>query len=1234
MGVTIARVYAGDGYQYLVQQVAMGDERRKSTRLADYYSQRGEQPGQWLGAGLAHLAGGAGLAGEVTAEHMERLIGRGVDPVTGGALGRAFTLAAQPGKRAVLAAAATRREGGSADILLDAVRELPRGVKRPSVAAFDLTCEAPKSVSILWALASDDVREEIEVAQAAAVRAVVAFIEADVVKSRVGAGGVGQVDVAGVAAAAYVHHESRAVDPHLHTHLVVSNKVTAADGRWRSIDSQALYFAVVAASETYNAVLQDELSRRLGVGWRDREVSRGKRTTRELVGVPDVLVDAFSTRRAQIAPRLAELTAAFAARTGRAPSRSEAEQLSHLAWREGRPEKNGQRASLREFFDVWAETAQQLLRTRPEQMVARVLAGGGRVVRTSDVGVERVAAAVVDEVSRTRSTWTVRHLQAEAQRQTADVRCTSVAEREQLVAGVVDAAVRSAIALAAPPRVAEPSLLQRADGVSVFIRHKADRYTTRQVLDAEASILTVAHAPAARHLQLDPRLVDAVLSSTGRPLGPDQAAAVRQVATDGRAVSVVIGPAGTGKSTTMSALVAVWAAGHGPGRVVAAAPSAAAAQVLTDSLVSAVDAGVVVRGGGRTSGPVTAQTLDSLALALSGSRLRLEPGDLVILDEAGMAPTLLLAEVTRHVATAGAKLLLVGDDAQLGAVAAGGALRMLADTDRTPVATLDGVWRFTDPWERDATLRLRAGDAAAIGEYASRGRLLEGDASFMLDAAYEAWTADEAASRTSLLIAADNATVDALNARARADRVAAGIVAADGVGLPGSGVVGVGDRVLTRKNTREVQVLKGVDCVRNGDTWDVTTTHADGSLAVRHTRHGGRATLPADYVRQHVQLGYASTAHRAQGSTVDTAHLILTAALVRETAYVGMTRGRHANTAYVVTGDLDHGPETHQPPWAAGEPLTGAEVWAAVLATPGAEQAAHTVMAEELAASGTLATLAPRYEFAAQQWHALGWPALVDDVLVTVRGLTPDLYPALQAPPGSPWSVSPALVALASTLSAAGRQGLDPELLLRKAAMSQGLAPSDGVHDPVAVLQARLETLVEATEPRPRPWIAGVTPRVATSSMPGPVGELGEYLASLEVAMEARADEVALAAIASDASWLPSVPRSLVRLSATRRASVVAAEPREADVQRWWAGVRQVAAYRDLAGTPDPLRALGPDVDPLSSVGRARARAETAMLTATSHRLDLPVVPRDAVPVVAVPAAWGRAHIATEFEIT
>ena len=103
--------------------------------------------------------------------------------------------------------------------------------------------------------------------------------------------------------------------------------------------------------------------------------------------------------------------------------------------------------------------------------------------------------------------------------------------------------------------------------------------------------------------------------------------------------------------------------------------------------------------------------------------------------------------------------------------------------------------------------------------------------------------------------------------------------------------IGVGDRIATRRNDRDLDVA-------NRDTWRVTAIDPDGCL---HVADGDRRrVLPTEYVHQHVELAYASTAYGAQGQTVDTAHVVIGEHTSAAAAYVAMTRGRQHNTAHIV----------------------------------------------------------------------------------------------------------------------------------------------------------------------------------------------------------------------------------------------------------------------------------------------------------------------------------------------
>jgi hypothetical protein len=273
---------AGDGFRYLLKSVAAGDgDRSLSTPLTRYYAEAGCPPGFWLGSGVHALGDGHGRlrpGDTVTEEQLELLLGMGRDPITGEVLGEPYRHFAGVAERIQARIDRLDRnlsvdERAAAVTAIEA-EESARPPRR-AVAGYDYTFSVPKSVSALWAVADGGTQALIATAHHAAVAEVVALLEQEVAATRIGArgpdGAVAQVEVAGVIATAYDHYDSRAGDPQLHTHVVISNKVQGVhDGKWRTLDGRPMHVAVVALSEHYNAVLADQLTRTLGLG-RGRE---------------------------------------------------------------------------------------------------------------------------------------------------------------------------------------------------------------------------------------------------------------------------------------------------------------------------------------------------------------------------------------------------------------------------------------------------------------------------------------------------------------------------------------------------------------------------------------------------------------------------------------------------------------------------------------------------------------------------------------------------------------------------------------------------------------------------------------------------------------------------------------------------------------------------------------------------------------------------------------------------
>lgn len=939
---------------------------------------------------------------------MAFLFGQGRDPVTGEALGRTYPRFAPARDRIAeqVARLPTELHGLERAAAVEAITRVELARPRPSaIAGFDHTFTPAKSVSTLWAVGDDVTRAAVYAAHRAAVEVAVGFLEDRGLFTRTGTAGCRQVRTRGLIAAAFDHWDSRAGDPNLHTHVVVANKVQeGSSGRWLSIDSRALHHAVVAVSEVYDDLVADELARRLPVAWGWRHRGSRRSPAFELDGVDDGLMAEFSTRTTQIDEAMTGTVAEFYAARGRGPNRIEVSRLRQQVTRATRPEKHVR--PLGDLLAAWRHRASARTGLSPEELTERVVGAS----RCQPVLADAVPHSVIEALARVttaavverRATWTRWNVLAEAARATRGLRMATVMDRFALLDRVTGAVLDQCVSLQGTDPLVVPPSYQREDGTSVFTRPGEDRFTHHTVLSAEARLLAAASdttAPTVTAGRCAYVMSRPVARTEGRPvdLANDQVDAVTAIATSGRRLDALVGPAGSGKTTTLAALKAAWIQEHGRGSVLGLAPSSAAAAELSQAL------GVACENTAKwlyeSSGPGAAHRAEVLrrltetrAAAIATRDLRrlrlldtavaairrdmarwtLRPGQLLIVDEASLAGTLALDSLLTQATAAGAKVLLVGDHAQLSAVDAGGAFALIVE--RSGTTALRSLWRFTHAWEAQATLALRSGQPRAVDTYADHDRVHAGPAEAMCEAAYSAWQTDTERGAAAILLAGDGRTVAALNHRAHADLVTDGLVTFDGITTADGTVIGAGDRILTRSNNRTLRT--GTGYVRNGDLWQVVAIGDDGSMTVtplsRRSRavtdDGPEVVLPASYVSAHVELGYATTTHRAQGITVDTAHLLAAPGMVRENLYVGMTRGRDANHVYVAVDDVDPACDDLPDPHAAPD---GRDVLTRILATSGAELSATATLAANQDAATSLHRLEPiRQTLVADAAHA------------------------------------------------------------------------------------------------------------------------------------------------------------------------------------------------------------------------------------------------------------------------
>jgi conjugative relaxase-like TrwC/TraI family protein len=865
--VSMRVMSAGRGYDYLLKSVVRGDrDMPGSTALTRYYTEAGTPPGRWLGSGLHALGNGEVKQGDqVTPQQLALLLGSGRDPVTGSPLGRAFPeydgvkarVAARVAKLPRRLSDEQRREAAATI----ASEEMAAGTRR-AVAGYDFTFSVPKSVSVLWGVADAGTQALILEAHHQAVEEVFAFLEREVATTRrgvdAGDGAVAQADVVGIVATAYDHWDSRVGDPQLHTHVVISNKVkTVGDGRWRSLDGRPLHAAVVALSAHYNAVLADRMTRTFGIEWEQRARGKNHNPAWELEDVPESLIGEFSSRSRMIEEETDRLIGAYVHQHGHRPSPTRIIELRAKATLETRPDKVIR--SLCDLTTEWRGRAQTILGTNAAEWARRVTARpvARPTLRADDVPlniVAEVGISVVGAVSEKRSTWRHWNLWAEASRQTMGWRLATAEDREAVVGMVVDAAKQNSLRLTPPELATSPAAFRRQDGGNVFRPRHGVVFSSAELLAAEDRLLARSEDCTAPALGRD-----AVERAARKEhlLSAEQVETLAQVVVSGRRVDLLVGPAGAGKTTAMRALKAAWTTVHGEGSVVGLAPSAVAAHVLAEDL-----------GIGCEN---TAKWLHEHDCGRAQFRSR----QLVIIDEATLAGTLALDRISALAAAAGAKVLLVGDWAQLQSVEAGGAFSLLASARPDP-PELTEVHRFTHEWEKVASLGLRVGRTEVIGTYVQHDRVRAGTTEAMMDAAYAAWRDDVRSGRTSILVAEATETVRRLNTRARADRIAGGDPAGrTEVNLADGTQASIGDLIITRRNDRHLHTIHGGRCggwVRNGDHWRVTHVNNDGSMTASKlgssttVSNTATVTLPAAYVAEHVDLGYAVTAHRAKAS--------------------------------------------------------------------------------------------------------------------------------------------------------------------------------------------------------------------------------------------------------------------------------------------------------------------------------------------------------------------------------
>jgi conjugative relaxase-like TrwC/TraI family protein len=703
------------------------------------------------------------------------------------------------------------------------------------VSGYDLVFSCPKSVSLLHALTDDErVRREISEAHEASWQAALGYLEREACVVRRGKGGRRREHGQGFVAAAFRHRTSRAQDPHLHTHVIVANMTRAEDGEWLALDGQAILQTYrLAAGYLYESQLRHELTHRLGLSWTEPVKGMG-----ELERVPEEAVRAFSTRRQLLVEHMDAMGSEgfAAARVAALATREQKEQVDLPRLREEWEARGAEHGLGRRELKL-------LGRERPRLDVPTI---------DRDGLAERLLGP--DGLTAKQTTFAMPEL----------VQAVAGSLRE---GASIERVLEEAEALSWLPG------LERLE--QDMAPDRPVRFTTRELLAIERGALELALAGRDVDAPRPERTILArLIMESGRGLTGDQGMLVHEAASRPGRVLCIAGAAGSGKTTALRVLAEAYREGGVP--VLGAAPSGRAA----DELQAATG--------------LPSSTLHRLLLDVHREG-DLPCGCVLMVDEAGMAETRVLAPVLELVERAEGRVILVGDPNQLPSVGAGGLFPSLCE--RLGAIDLADNRRQRDISERRALALLREGKPEAyLGHAARCGRLhLEQDPAEAKQRLLEDWwQVAQHDLEGSVMLAYQRSDVRELNKAARTVLTRVGRLGPDTLEAGGR-EFRVGDRVLCRRNELSLNVRNGT----RGTIVDV-----EPSTLTLRTDRGALRSLPLPYAEADLDHAYALTGHAAQGATVERAFVLLPDhGALREWGYVACSRASAETHVYLAERD-------------------------------------------------------------------------------------------------------------------------------------------------------------------------------------------------------------------------------------------------------------------------------------------------------------------------------------------
>jgi conjugative relaxase-like TrwC/TraI family protein len=696
------------------------------------------------------------------------------------------------------------------------------GASGGQVAALDATFSAPKSVSVIWALSNPGLRAKIEAAHEQAISRAIQYAvqRVPMVRRRVDQSTVVHAVAKDIVATGWRHTTARAAgdlppDPQLHTHVLLHAAVRE-DGRLVAIDSRTWLLHRRELGAAYRTELAHSLHQ---LGFEiERGTGRGGRYF-EIHGVPQQLIDRFSSRHHQVRDEINRRLAAFGRQT---PSAAE-DRLAAISTRKGK-----QLATLADLNRAWRNTAAEVgFRSRDLERLQTVtgpqLEPAGR-------------RQLLDALTEFDATFRDRDACSVALEQSAG------APIEQALSSLRAAREQNAV-------------LDLVDGQHTTAWHRASE---RLALSSFTALTNNTQPPIdPQHVQTAREQVDRQLQQRGGKLSAEQRTAL-QLACSERQVVMIEGQAGTGKSTLLQAVAL---AHQADGRQILVTSTAAlAAQRLALDLA---EAGV----------SATPYSTVALQRAMAGGQVRLDDRSTVIHDEAALASTREQSTLFQAAEESGARLIIVGDPKQSPPVGAGGLWKRLENRARETDASVELTvnLRAQDPADRRDQKLFRDGQhTEALHDYLQRGRLhLHSNQPTAEQAALEAAHRDRRQGKRTIVIAqTSNEHLDELNAQAQALRSRDGELGEQAVDIPGRPYqLHPSDRVQIR---RTLQHPEGP--LRNGTTATIDRITDDGNLNLELADDSHRQLDRQQLQAADTRLAYVQHPFPAQGTTNDHRH--------------------------------------------------------------------------------------------------------------------------------------------------------------------------------------------------------------------------------------------------------------------------------------------------------------------------------------------------------------------------